>query len=82
MEIPSLAPQCPWYELSEIAKPNVKWCEATVCGWITEPANTWSNLAFIGMGIAIWIIASNKTKRPQTLRAVRVFVGYAPLFIT
>lgn len=76
MEIPSLAPQCPWYELSEIAKPNVKWCEATVCGWITEPANTWSNLAFIGMGIAIWIIASNKNQTTAKLFGpLGVFVG-------
>ena len=63
MEIPSLDPQCPWYELSEIAKPNVKWCEAPVCSWITEPANTWSNLAFIFMGIFIWYIASHKNQK-------------------
>lgn len=66
MEIPSLAPHCPWYQLSEIAKPNVKWCEATQCSWITEPANTWSNLAFIFVGIAIWYMA--KRKNQETLR--------------
>ena len=76
MEIPSLDPQCPWYELSEIAKPNVKWCEAPVCSWISEPANTWSNLTFIFMGLFIWYIASNKNqKTAKMFGPLGVFVG-------
>ena len=76
MEVPSLAPQCPWYELSEMAKPNVKWCEASQCGWITEPANTWSNLAFIISGIIIWYLARKKGQKSLTLLGqVGVFVG-------
>jgi hypothetical protein len=30
----------------------VKWCEATVCGWVNEPANAWSNLAYLA--VALW----------------------------
>lgn len=76
MDVPSLAPQCPWYELSEMAKPNVKWCEATQCGWITEPANTWSNLAFIISGLIIWYLARKKNQKSLTLIGqVGVFVG-------
>ena len=70
MEVPSLAPQCPWYELSEMAKPNVKWCEASQCSWITEPANTWSNLAFVFSGMIIWYLARKKgQKEPGTFWA-------------
>lgn len=35
---------CPWYPYAELfGAPNIKWCEETLCQWITEPANTWSN---------------------------------------
>lgn len=43
-----LDPKCPWVPLREATGlPNVKWCEETLCRWIAEPANTWSNLAFL-----------------------------------
>ena len=53
--VPHLEPHCPWYHLSEMALPNVKWCEATRCSWITEPSNTWSNLAYIIVAIYIFV---------------------------
>jgi hypothetical protein len=41
-------PGCPWYEWFEkFGPPNVDWCEATVCGFMNEPANAWSNLAYL-----------------------------------
>jgi hypothetical protein len=51
---PFLAPEDPWYFLQRFGAPNVKWCEATLHGWITEPANTWSNFAFIIVALLIW----------------------------
>ena len=76
MEVPSLGPQCPWYELSEMAKPNVKWCEASQCSWITEPANTWSNLAFVFSGMLIWYLARKKGQKSLALFGpVAIFVG-------
>lgn len=54
LNIPSIPdPTSPWYQLSEWRKPNVKWCEAQNNSWIIEPANTWSNLAYITMGLFI-----------------------------
>lgn len=48
------APMCPWYEITEyVGAPNIKWCEETICSWISEPANTWSNLGYILIGIFI-----------------------------
>lgn len=41
-------PMCPWYEYAEkFGSPNIKWCEETLCQWISEPANTWSNMGYI-----------------------------------
>ena len=45
---------CPWHEAAvAVGAPNIKWCEATLCGWISEPANTWSNLAYLVVGAVI-----------------------------
>ncbi len=39
---------CPWADLTDaLGAPNLKWCEAARCSWITEPANAWSNLAYL-----------------------------------
>jgi vacuolar-type H+-ATPase subunit I/STV1 len=29
----------------------VKWCEATLCSWVNEPANAWSNLVYLAVGL-------------------------------
>ncbi|HVE86378.1 MAG TPA: ceramidase domain-containing protein [Myxococcales bacterium] len=50
-----LAPGCPWAELNHaLGQPNLKWCEATQCSWITEPANTWSNLAYVAAALLMF----------------------------
>ncbi|MBY0386056.1 ceramidase domain-containing protein [bacterium] len=51
----SIEPQCPWYDGQvTYGTPNVDWCEPTVCAWINEPANTWSNLLFLLVGLLLW----------------------------
>ena len=46
---------CPWYEAQQsYGPPNVNWCEPTVCSYINEPANTWSNLPLLLVGIWLW----------------------------
>ena len=59
--VPSLQPGCPWYELSELAPPNVKWCEENLCSWVTAPANTWSNLGYIFFGVILWKLAARSS---------------------
>jgi hypothetical protein len=52
------APSCPWHETTETwGAPNIKWCEETLCQWISEPANTWSNLGYMIVGILVFIMA-------------------------
>ena len=46
---------CPWHQGQiHYGTPNVDWCEPTVCAWINEPANTWSNLPFLLIGLWLW----------------------------
>jgi Ceramidase len=47
-------PSCPWHHSAELfGAPNIKWCETTLCSWISEPANTWSNLLYLVMALVI-----------------------------
>lgn len=52
---PPLPPGCPW---SGFTPPNVDWCEQELCAWIVNPADTWSNLAYLGSAIAMWRLAA------------------------
>ncbi len=49
--VPVLPAGCPW---SGWWPPNLKWCESNLCGWITTPANTWSNLAYLLVAVLLW----------------------------
>lgn len=60
-------PECPWTPLRELGGlPNVKWCEETLCSVIAEPANTWSNLAYLG--VAGWLWWFTRKDESRTLR--------------
>lgn len=49
---------CPWHDWAEkMGAPNIKWCEETLCQWISEPSNTWSNLGFLIIGLLIFVIS-------------------------
>lgn len=61
-----LAAGCPWEPISSAWLPNVRWCEAQLCTWVVEPANTWSNLAYVAAGLAL--IGFGLRRRDETLR--------------
>ncbi len=47
-------PGCFWHQYAEkFGVPDIKYCEETICHFISEPANTWSNLGFIFVGIIL-----------------------------
>ncbi|MCG8670556.1 MAG: ceramidase [Pseudomonadales bacterium] len=77
MSVGSFSPiphHCPWGHLHHYAPPNVNWCEENLCSWIVNPANTWSNLAYIFLGMLIL----KMTKDQKTLRMfgpATIFVG-------
>ena len=52
------APGCPWYDITvTTGAPNIKWCEQTLCQWISEPANTWSNISYLIIALIIAYIS-------------------------
>jgi len=53
----------PWAFLRAFGLPNVKWCEAQNPSWVIEPANTWSNLAFVIAGL-LMILWGRRAKSP------------------
>lgn len=57
---PPLRPGCPW---SGWRPPNVDWCEEELCGWVVNPADTWSNLAYVGLGLWMWHMARRDGQR-------------------
>lgn len=73
MDVPPLPPGCPW---SGWALPNLKWCEANLCAWITTPANTWSNLAYLAVAVPMRRAAGNRPLlRPFAPAAVAVGIS-------
>lgn len=55
---------CPWYPYAELfGAPNIKWCEETLCQWISEPANTWSNGLYLILAFYILWSAFQKSKQ-------------------
>ena len=76
--------ECPWSPLRALfGPPNVNWCEASLCGWIEEPANALSNIAYLLT--ALWILRASrfqagKARKENTLLAVVVYVmGFCSL---
>ncbi|MDH4468454.1 MAG: ceramidase domain-containing protein [Bacteriovoracaceae bacterium] len=65
------APSCPWYQAAEtFGAPNLKWCEETLCTWISEPANAWSNIAYIL--VALYFIYRYRNHNSRILKALPV----------
>jgi hypothetical protein len=54
MGFPGLPTDHVWNFLGAWGWANVDWCEATMMGYVTEPANTWSNLVYIFAGLFLF----------------------------
>jgi hypothetical protein len=46
--------QCPWDGFETAA---THFCEHELCAWIEQPANTWSNLAYVVIGVVVLLRA-------------------------
>ena len=42
---------CPW---DSYAPATIEFCERLLNGWVRQPANTWSNIGFVLVGMHIW----------------------------
>jgi hypothetical protein len=63
-------PSCPWQSL---APANLSLCEADVCGWVTQPANTWTNVGFLIAGL--WILRAARRASSTSPRAMAAWFG-------
>jgi len=75
--MPTLAPPlpagCPW---SGFTPPNVDWCELERCAWIVNPADTWSNLAYVALGLWMWHDARRRGRADlQAFGPASILVG-------
>lgn len=61
---PPLAPGCPW---SGFTPPNVNWCEEELCSWVVNPADTWSNAAYVLAGLWMWQAARGRARSDLAL---------------
>jgi hypothetical protein len=61
---PPLPPGCPW---SGFTPPNLDWCEEELCAWIVNPADTWSNLLYVALGVFMWHAARRAGRRDLAL---------------
>lgn len=69
---------CPW---DSFAPGTVRFCEEHLCGWITQPANTWSNLFYIASGIYIIKTARHEEHQPlQSIGWIAILVGIGSFF--
>ena len=68
-----MAKDCPW---SHYDPATISFCEERLCAWIAEPSNTWSNLAYIGVGIYIlYLCRSQLTNILSSVGLTAILVG-------
>jgi len=60
---------CPW---SSFAPGTLRFCETQLCAWIVSPAETWSNLGYLLIGIGLWVYGAKN----QDVKA-RIFGFFA-----
>lgn len=77
--ITGMQPGCPWTDLYNAYPPNVKWCEAHLCSWVTNPANTWSNLVYIFLAWFIWQSAKKNNPSLKVFGPSLFIVGTSSL---
>lgn len=70
-----IPPGCPWHDLSQYGLPNVNWCEAPLCSYIGEPANTWSNLAYVLVGLFVLLWGGEPARLRRSFAPVMALVG-------
>src|SRR5690606_5856714 len=65
--------ECPW---SRFDPGTIAFCERRLCAWIVEPSNTWSNLAYIAVGLyLLWICRDRRHEALSAVGVTAVLVG-------
>lgn len=76
------ADHCPWHSYAEKWGPsNIKWCEENICSIVSEPANTWSNLAYIFIFLSMLrVLRKNSSFEMYWLAGSMFFLGAFSFF--
>ncbi|MBL8018291.1 MAG: ceramidase domain-containing protein [Leptospirales bacterium] len=64
--------------LNQYGPPNIKWCEESLCAIVQQPANTWSNLAFVAVGF--WILFQARSAWSRVMGYSVVLLGLLSLY--
>jgi hypothetical protein len=69
---------CPWVDLRQsTGLPDVLWCERQLCSWIATPANTWSNLGYVLVGVFFyWLTRKEKAENIRFYGPAAMWVGW------
>ena len=74
----SINQNCPW---SSFEPSTTTFCEEQLCAWITQPANTWSNLIYIFIGFYIIHLAyKEKNNFLALIGYIEVVLGLGSFF--
>src|SRR6185369_17380355 len=64
---------CPW---GRFDPGTVRFCEERLCAWVVEPANAWSNIAFLIVGAYLLVRTKQNRRTPLYLVGVTsILVG-------
>ena len=76
----TINPACPWYDMHQQFGPgNVKWCEERLCAFVNEPANAWSNMLFIVVGL--FLIYLGLKAKHSSLKQFNYLFGLIVIFM-
>ncbi len=65
--------QCPW---SSFEKGSFPLCESRLCEWISQPSNTYSNIAFLVVGlILLYLFFSKKSLNGLSFGLCTLYIG-------
>jgi len=62
------SPSCPW---AGFEPGTVSFCEERLCAWIAEPANAWSSLGYVALGL----LMLSRARRPARPRLIAIAVA-------
>lgn len=63
---------CPW---DGFAQAPPAFCEEALCAWVREPANTWSNLAFIAVALVMYRATAGPDRHLRPIAHITLVTG-------
>jgi hypothetical protein len=70
-----LDPSCPWGDLRlSTGTPDILWCEKQICSWVTNPVNAWTNIAYLILAIALYVLS--RKEKSENLRFYWVAIAW------